>query len=51
LPTRIALNGAIILYDYNFYGACRTATHEFLARRHDFSFEGGVSVILRRTHD
>lgn len=46
IADRIAHGGAIILDDYNDYGGCRTATHEFLARRHDFSFDNGANAIL-----
>lgn len=48
IENRVALGGVIILDDYYTYGGCRTATHEFLARRHDYHFESGVTALLRR---
>jgi len=44
----IAPGGVILLDDYHDYGGAQTATQEFIQSHHNFSFEDGANVVLRR---
>jgi O-methyltransferase len=48
LVGKLASGGAIVLDDYNDYGGCRTAAHEFLHLRGEVTLEAGETAIVRR---